>query len=47
MVASKAEKGLFLGWPTMISEKDGKLEELHNNKEKLKIMNEADKVKST
>ena len=42
IVDSKAEKGLYLGWPTMIRETNGKLEEVQNNKEKLKIMNAAD-----
>lgn len=42
LVNSEAEKGLYLGWPVMIKETDGKLEEIQNNKEKLKIMNAAD-----
>ncbi|MBQ7538613.1 MAG: hypothetical protein IJJ71_12225 [Treponema sp.] len=42
LVDSEAEKNLYLGWPTMIRETNGKFEEVQNNKEKLKIMNAAD-----
>ncbi len=42
LLDSEAEKGLCLGWPVMIKETNGKLEEIQNNKEKLKIMNAVD-----
>lgn len=42
IVSSKAAKSLCLGWPVMIKETNGKLEEIQNNKEKLKIMNAVD-----
>lgn len=42
IVSSKAEKGLCLGWPTMIRETNGKLEQMTNHKEMLKVMDAAD-----
>ena len=42
LVDSNADKKLYLGWPVMIKETNGQLEEILNNKEKLKILNAAD-----
>lgn len=42
IVSSKAEKGLYLGWPTMIRETNGKLEQMTDHKEMLKVMDAAD-----
>lgn len=42
VLISKEEEGLCLGWPTMIRETNGKLEQMTNHKEMLKIMAATD-----
>ena len=42
VVSSKEAEGLRLGWPTMIRETNGKLEQMTDHKEMLKVMDAAD-----